>query len=197
MSEAVSLGAAVAPAPQSTGAVRRRIGLAALTAVLAVALVGVASPSPAQASLRHYRTPSLAALGVHRGSQAAKLYQLATRQIGKRYARGTSGMRTFDCEGFVYRMYKVAGLAGKIGGRRRTGPSWFHYFRARGMASRRAARLGDVVVWNNGHVGLLLGHGWTLDATPQRGVSVHKVKTVKWHDGILSPVAYLHVSITR
>ncbi len=84
------------------------------------------------------------------------------------------GPTAFDCSGLVYRAFRQANLARKIGGFN-TAHGYFYSFRKKGKTSRSNPRPGDIVVWNNGgHVGIYVGHGQAVSALLS-GVKRHKV----------------------
>lgn len=112
---------------------------------------------------------------------------------------GTEGHKYFDCSGFVYRVYQMAGLVRKIGGGRMGATSYYHWFRNRGLASRSNPHPGDLIAYGGGksgrvpHIAIYIGDGWAISALNVRlGVRKHRVH------GIGLPVkVYLHVQIDR
>jgi cell wall-associated NlpC family hydrolase len=108
------------------------------------------------------------------GSEANRVIAAVSHQIGKPYRWGSTGPSGFDCSGLVYRAFRQAKLARKIGGFN-TAHGYFYSFRKKGKTSRSNPRPGDIVVWNNGgHVGIYVGNGKAVSALLS-GVKRHKV----------------------
>jgi peptidoglycan endopeptidase LytE len=193
LSEAVTAGANVVPRVQKPGAVLRRAVMAFFIVLLAVALVGVAGPSSVEAkAAKKYAFPTGTA---HRGSQAAKMLAVARHQLGKQYKFGATGMTRFDCSGYVYRVFKNAGLVNKIGGGRRGATGYWRWFKQRGQASRSNPRPGDLIIWlKGGHIGIYIGKGMAVDATPSRGVGVRPLNG-GWSSQHFT--TFLHVRMSR
>jgi len=120
--------------------------------------------------------PVAAKGGLHlRGSQSERVIAAVTRHIGARYRWGSTGPRTFDCSGLVYRSFKEAKLVRHIGGFN-TAHGYYRAFQRRGKTSRTGGQPGDIVVYNNGgHVGIYLGHGKVVSALLS-GVKRHALK---------------------
>jgi hypothetical protein len=159
------------PAGGSSGRLHRVLGV--LFLALALAVVGV--------------TPSLAA----HPTQAQRVVRSVESHLGARYVHGATGPRTFDCSGLVFRSFKDAGLAKRIGGFD-TAHGYFDRFRRLGRLSRVAPRVGDLVVYaNGGHVGIYVGRGRVVSALLS-GVKRHPMR------GLNIPfTGILRVSLTR
>ncbi len=112
-------------------------------------------------------------------SQADRVVRAVTSHIGARYVWGSTGPRGFDCSGLVYRSFREAGLAKRIGGFS-TAHGYYQRFRRKGRLGRVAPRVGDLVVYaNGGHVGIYVGRGKVVSALlsgvkrhPMRGLSI-------------------------
>lgn len=130
-------------------------------------------------------------------TQADQILSIAQAQLGDKYAFASTGPKTFDCSGFVYFVYKQAGLLDKIGGERRTVAGLHKWFANNGKVSRSLADAlpGDVLIWgNNKHTGIYVGGGYAISALINPwGVTRHPVLT--WIH--MSFTAVLHVDITR
>ncbi len=110
-----------------------------------------------------------------RPTQAQRVVRAVTSHIGSRYVTGATGPRTFDCSGLVYRAFREAGLAKRIGGEL-TASGYYHRFRRLGRFSRVAPRVGDLVVYDNGgHIGIYVGRGKVVSALLS-GVKRHAVR---------------------
>lgn len=133
------------------------------------------------------------------GSDAARVLRIALNHEGAGFRMGTEGHKYFDCSGFVYRIYEMAGLLDRIGGSRKGATAYYNWFRKRGLASRGNPRPGDLIAYGGGlpgrvpHIAIYIGDGRAISAlNPRLGVRTHRV------NGIGKPVkAYLHVQIGR
>lgn len=142
-------------APPTTGWLSsgqfRRLAIAVTAIALALTLVAVEAPAATQAS-----------------SDSSRIVSIAKSHIGAHFRIGTTGMRYFDCSGFVYRVYEQAGLLRKIGGSRMRAATYYSWFRKRGLVSRGNPQVGDLIWWTkNGrivHTGLYIGGGQTISA---------------------------------
>jgi hypothetical protein len=147
----------------------------------------------ADARVRTHRVPTLVAtflalvmlLGIglaepvaaSGGSQAYRVIAAAKSHLGARYVWGSTGPKTFDCSGLVYRVFRQTHLAKHIGGFN-TAHGYYYSFRKRGKTSRTNGRPGDIVVYNHGgHVGIYLGHGRVISALLS-GVKVHPLQGI-------------------
>jgi cell wall-associated NlpC family hydrolase len=170
-----------------------RVGLTLIGLALTLALLGLDAPA-AFAGGGHTGDAFPRA-----GSDAARVLRLALNHEGAGYRMGAEGHKYFDCSGFVYRMYEMAGLLGRIGSSRKGATAYFHWFRSRGLASRSDPRPGDLIAYGGGkpgrvpHIAIYIGNGRAISAlNPRLGVREHGVH------GIGLPVkAYLHVRIGR
>jgi hypothetical protein len=163
-------GAALAPTTTglfSTGYLRRLILL--LTAVaLAIALIVSETPPPTQAGTR---------------TEAQRIVAIAKSYIGAKFRLGATGYRYFDCSGFVYRVYKQAGLLRRIGGDRMRAAGYFHWFKRRGLLARYNGRVGDLVWWTKrghiAHMGIYIGNGYAISALVNPyGVRKHTIRGI-------------------
>lgn len=131
---------------------------AAILALLILASIGVVAPVAARGG----------------GSEADRVIAKVSSHLGKRYVWGSTGPNGFDCSGLVYRAFRQAHLARKIGGFN-TARGYYYSARKHGKTSRRNPRPGDIVVWNNGgHVGIYVGKGRAVSALLS-GVKRHKI----------------------
>jgi len=133
-------------------------------------------------------------------TEAQRIVHYARSHIGRRFRIGSEGPRYFDCSGLVFRVYKQAGLLRRVGGSRRLASGYYRYFRSRGKATRRGARVGDLVVYRKAHsrrishIGIYVGRGriisalvnpWGVRRTTVRGLRHQRV------------VAFLRVNVKR
>ena len=142
---------------------RRRLRSAVFAVALALGLA-IGGALPAMAA-----TPT----------QAQRVVRAVSSHIGARYVLGATGPRTFDCSGLVFRAFREAGLAKRIGGED-TAHGYYARFRRLGRLSRVAPRVGDLVVYaDGGHVGIYVGRGKVVSALlsgvkrhPLRGLNI-------------------------
>lgn len=147
-----------------------------LAFALAVALMGVDAPATADAAT----------------TEAGKIASYAANQLGKPYRWGAIGLRSYDCSGLVYRVFKEKGLLDRIGSSRKTARGYYDWFRRRGLASRSNPRKGDLIIWGNArHIGIYIGDGMAISALTS-GVSRHAINRIN-----VSFTAYLHVRLSR
>jgi cell wall-associated NlpC family hydrolase len=113
----------------------------------------------------------------------------ARSHLRAHYRASATGPASFDCSGLIWRVFKEAGLGGKVTSQ--SARSIYLSYRARGLASRHDPRIGDLVVWGNGsHIGVYIGNGRAISALI-RGVRVHRVRAM------LTPfTAYLHTHLS-
>jgi hypothetical protein len=166
-----------------TGRVRlRAFASAALAAAFLVSLVPAAPSGPVASAA----SPTAS-------SPAQRVVALARSRVGYRYAYGTTGPSTFDCSGLVIWAYRTAGYGSRVGnGSARSASAMYHWFLARGLASRTNPQLGDVIVWGGGsHVGIYVGNGMAVSAlNPRQGIRLHGVNVLG------APfTAYLHTQM--
>jgi peptidoglycan DL-endopeptidase CwlO len=146
------------------------------TALLFVAALLVGAAVPAAAQDTEYRS----------------VKALARAQIGAPWVSAAVGPEAFDCSGFVYYVFREAGLLDRVGGTRRTAAGYWKWFASRGKASTTKARRGDLVIWGGGsHIGIYLGDGRAISALV-RGVTVHGL-----HNLTIPFTTFLNVKLTR
>jgi cell wall-associated NlpC family hydrolase len=155
-----------------------RVILVLLAAVFAATLLALAPAQPAQ--------------GATATSAPTRVVQTARSHLGKPWVLGATGMRSFDCSGFVFRVFQQNDLLAKIGGSRKTARGYYAWFRQRGLASKRNPKVGDLIIWGNAsHIGIYVGDGMAISALTS-GVKRHGVFRVT------TPfTAYLHVNLNR
>jgi cell wall-associated NlpC family hydrolase len=121
-----------------------------VAAVLVVASVGLARPTPASASAS--AVPGVSA------ALEANVWNFAIHQRGKPYEWGGTGPRGFDCSGLVYAAYRSRGVIlprttyGMLASR--------HLIRI----SKAQARTGDLAFYGSGHVELVDRVNWSYGA---------------------------------
>ncbi len=120
---------------------------------------------------------------------AERVVEAARSHLGAPYVWGSTGPRTFDCSGLVYRVFADVGLLSRIGGNR-GGYGLYDWFVSRHEASRSHPEVGDLVAYGYGsHVGIYIGHGMAISALIS-GVSLHGVFA------LTTPfTAYLHTHL--
>jgi cell wall-associated NlpC family hydrolase len=175
-------GAAIAPTPAGLFAAGhlRRVLLMFAAIGMALVLIALEAPPPAQAG----------------ASEAQRIVRIAKSHIGARFRIGATGYRYFDCSGFVYRVYKQAGLLRRIGGSQMRAAGYYHWFKRRGLLAGRA-HVGDLVWWKkNGvikHIGIYIGGGYAVSALVNPwGVRKHTVRGIH-----MRLAAYGHVRLDR
>lgn len=165
-------------APTTHAGQLHRVLLVLLAAALAITLLAVAPPAGTQAAAAN--------------SDATRIVATAKTHYGKPWVLGATGLRSFDCSGFVYRVYEQNGLLAKIGGSRKTAKGYYNWFRLRGLVSKKNPRVGDLIIWGNAtHIGIYVGNGEAISALTT-GVKRHGVFRVT-----LPFTAYLRVNISR
>lgn len=129
-------------------------------------------------------------------TEAEQILDIARAQLGDRYSFTATGPNTFDCSGFVYFVYKQAGLLDRIGGSRRTVAGYHNWFANQGAVSKSIAdaKPGDLLVWGtNHHTGIYVGDGYAISALVNPwGVTRHKINWIN-----LTLTAVLHVKLER
>ena len=110
-----------------------------------------------------------------RGNEAQQIIRIARTKLGRPWVHGAAGPRAFDCSGLVIYAFKRAGDGRAIAnGHLRSARALYHWYKARGLASRSNPRIGDLVIWGRGtHVGIYIGHGKAI-STLTRGVKIHR-----------------------
>ena len=146
-----------------------------------VAAIGLPSPVAADAAPQ---------------TEASQILSIAAAQLGDKYLFASTGPTTFDCSGFVYYVYKQAGLLDRIGGKRRTVAGYHNWFNNNGTVTKSitTAQPGDLLVWGkNHHTGIYVGDGYAISALINPwGVTRHKIGWIN-----LKLTAVLHVNLTR
>jgi cell wall-associated NlpC family hydrolase len=170
----------------------RRLALALVALVLALTVISLETPAVAWG-----RTPEVAA--ATRASQAARVVRIARAHVGARFRMGAEGHQYFDCSGFVYRVYRMAGLLDRIGGGRKGATAYYNWFKRRGLVSRRNPKPGDLIAYAHRgqkvipHVAIYIGNGRAISALISPwGVRSHRVNSI----GIPFK-GYLHVRMGR
>lgn len=129
-------------------------------------------------------------------TQAEQILAIAQSKLGDRYAFAATGPNSFDCSGFVYFVYKQAGLLDRIGGQRRTVAGYHNWFLNNGQASKSIADAlpGDVLIWGrNQHAGIYVGNNYAISALVNPwGIKLHPVDWIN-----LKLTAVLHVQLQR
>lgn len=190
MPYAVWSGVAVAPDPAYRNRLAFRLAIALFAAVVAVAGMGLAGAAPVRADDSEPSDPPPTQL-----TEAQLVLSIADDQLGKPYKFGATGPDSFDCSGFVYRVYAMSGLADRIGRRRMGATGYWHWFRVRGLASRSDPQPGDLIIWMKGrHTGIYVGDGVAIDAVPERGVGYRSMLA---RSSQRKFTAFLHVDLTR
>ncbi len=155
--------------------------LALVAGLLMVAAIGLPAPVAADAA-----PPT----------EADQIVSVAAAQLGDKYSFASTGPKTFDCSGFVFFVFKQAGLLDRIGGKRRTVAGYHNWFNKNGTVSRSIddALPGDVLVWGHDHhTGIYVGDGYAISALINPwGVTRHKINWIN-----LKLTAVLHVQLTR
>ena len=126
-------------------------------------------------------------------TEAQQIIKIAKAQMGDPWRHGARGPRAFDCSGLVIYAYTKAGDAKAVGkGKLRSARALYHWYKARGLASRSNPKVGDLVIWGGGtHVGIYIGKGKAI-STLTSGVRVHGVHAVR-----ASFTAYLHTGMSK
>ena len=162
----------------------RPFRLALLAGLMALSALAIEAPAATQA---------------HSGSrsEAARIVAIARSHIGAHFRLGATGPRYFDCSGFVYRVYKQAGLINRIGGARRLAAGYYHWFKRHGHVSRSNPKVGDIVIWTEkgriAHSGLYVGNGHVISAL----INPWGVKRTHINTLHAKFFAFLHVRLNR
>jgi peptidoglycan DL-endopeptidase CwlO len=162
-------------------------------ATLCLTLAGVL-PAPAGAGWLTYTPP---ALTVPDDSEAGRVISIAMGELREPFRMGAIGPNEFDCSGFVFYVFKQAGLVDRIGNKRRGATAYRDWFKARGWRDKgdiTKALPGDILIWGNGHhAGIYMGDGWAVSALINPwGVSIHRPLKIK-----LALTDVLHVQMSR
>ncbi len=133
-------------------------------------------------------------------TEVERLFDIARQYVGARFVLGATGPSQFDCSGFVFAVFREAGLLDRIGGKRRTAAGYHRWFAASGLASGPSTTLsealpGDLLIWGRDkHTGIYIGNNWAISALINPyGVTEHKV--LRWIPARVT--AILHVSLVR
>ncbi len=154
--------------------------------VAATELTGTIPVAPATGSQGHAGSAHVSTSGqaIHasiqkpaaRVSAASVVVAYARSHLGARYQSSSTGPKSFDCSGLMWRTFKEAGLGTKVSST--SARSIYLWYRARGLASRHDPKVGDLVIWGGGsHVGLYIGGGNAISALTS-GVRIHRVRAV-------------------
>ena len=163
--DAVDFARAVLRQPARSG-MRARLMLVLSMSLVLVTLL----PSPVQAG---WLTNEWPAYDATPKSEAARVLEIAHAQIGKRFVFGGVGPDAFDCSGLVWYAFKTAGLADRMGGKRRGATGYLNWFKAnlpKQVSTNLAdARPGDILIWGGGrHSGLFISGIWSVSALNAR-----------------------------
>jgi cell wall-associated NlpC family hydrolase len=141
---------------------------------MSLVLMGVL-PSPASAGWLSNTWPGYDATP---NSEAARVLEIAREQLGDRFVFGAAGPNAFDCSGLVWYAFKNAGLADRMGGKRRGATGYLNWFKANGRISRNLAdaRPGDILIWGGGrHSGIFISGNWAISALNRRlDIRIHR-----------------------
>lgn len=136
-------------------------------------------PSPVQAGWLTSTWPEYAATP---NSEAARVLEIAHAQLDKRFVMGGIGPTSFDCSGLVWFAFKNAGLADRMGGKRRGATGYLNWFKANGKWSPNLedARPGDILIWGGGHhSGIFISGKWAISALNERyDIKIHRADRV-------------------
>jgi len=188
--DAVDFAQAVLRQPARSG-IRGRLMLVLSMSLLLVGLL----PSPVQGG---WLTSTWPAYDATPNSEAARVLEIAHHQIGKHFVMGAIGPDAFDCSGLVWYAFNTAGLADRMGGKRRGATGYLNWFKANlpnQVSSNLAdARPGDILIWGGGHhSGLFISGTWSISALNRRyGIRIARAD----HIG-LPFTAVLMVSMSR
>lgn len=120
-------------------------------------------------------------------SQGQKVVAKAKKKIGASYRAGAAGPKAFDCSGFVYWVYKNAGVKPKKKVKRTSCAGLYHSLKKHKVGSSiksiKKAKEGDIILFTRGrsfsHAAIYAGKGKLIHAsTPKKGVVSTSVKTL-------------------
>ncbi len=162
----------------------RKFRLVLLAGLLALSFVAVEAPAVTQAHTAG-RT------------EAQRIIAIAKTHIGAKFLMGATGMRYFDCSGFIFRVYEQAHLLNRIGGARMTAAGYYHWFVRHHAANRSNPKPGDLVVFTHkgkiSHSAIYVGNGRIISALINPwGVRLTTIRYLPVH-----LLAYLHVRLQR
>ncbi len=154
-----------APAPTATPTVP----VPTPTPIPAPTPAPTAAPTPAPVA-------AAAATSVVKPNKAARVVKIALAQRGKRYRRGATGPRAFDCSGLVRYAYRKAGVSKLVGGGH-SARSMLRWARRHHLTSRSHPKVGDIVIYGNGtHAAIYIGKGRVVSALNRRqGIRVTRL----------------------
>ncbi|MEO8626281.1 MAG: NlpC/P60 family protein [Candidatus Limnocylindrales bacterium] len=165
-----------------------------LVLAISVVLVGLL-PGPVQAGWLTDTWPGSSAAP---GSEAGRVLDITRRQVGKPYKYAAIGPDAFDCSGLIWYVFNTAGLADRMGAKRRGATGYLNWFRLNlpnQVSSNLAdARPGDILVWGGGrHAGIYVSGNWAVSALNGRyDVRIHRADPMG-----LPFTAVLMVSMSR
>jgi peptidoglycan hydrolase-like protein with peptidoglycan-binding domain len=109
------------------------------------------------------------------GANASSFVSVAQSKIGSKYVRGAKGPSKFDCSGFVYWcLNKVGVKQGYM-----TSGGWAKSSKYTKITSISKLKKGDIIVFS-GHVGIIAGGGYMIDASSSNGKVVKRPYTSSW-----------------
>jgi hypothetical protein len=169
--EVVKIADTVSRQPARSG-IRGRLMLVLGMSVVLAALL----PSASQAA--SWLTDTWPGYAASPDSEAARVLDITRHQVGKPYKYAGIGPDSFDCSGLVWYVFKTAGLADRIGDKRRGATGYLNWFKANGEISHNLAdaRPGDILIWGNGkHAGIYVSGNWAVSALNKRyDVRIHR-----------------------
>ena len=141
--------------------------------------------------------PSPAAAATAPQTEASRIISIAKSKLGDRYSFPQPAPGASTCSGFVYYVFKQAGLLDRIGGARRTVAGYHTWSDSHGTVTHAisTAQPGDLLIWGvNHHTGIYVGGGYAISALINPwGVTRHPV--IGWINLKLTSV--LQVKLTR
>lgn len=138
-----------------------------------------------QDSKRYYGKYSNSVKGKTDKSDGQKIVLKAKKKIGAKYRAGAKGPDAFDCSGFVYWVYKNAGIDPKKAVLRTSSAGMYlalkRYTVGTSIHSVKKAKAGDIILFKRGgrysHAAIYSGKGKIIHAaTPRKGVIMQSVK---------------------
>lgn len=167
----------VAPAGTRRSAYSGLRGRLMLVLAISVVLVGLL---PASVQAGDWLTDVWPGSSAAPGSEAARVLDIAHRQVGKPYKFASVGPDAFDCSGLVWYVFNTAGLADRMGGKRRGAGGYLKWFRDnlpdQVSTNLTDARPGDILIWGGGrHAGIYISGNWAVSALNGRyDVRIHR-----------------------
>ena len=138
-----------------------------------------------QDSKIYYGKYSNSAKGKTDKSDGQKIVLKAKKKIGAKYRAGAKGPNAFDCSGFVYWVYKNAGIDPRKAVLRTSSAGMYlalrKYTVGTSIHSVKKAKPGDIILFKRGgrysHAAIYSGRGKIIHAaTPRKGVVMQSVK---------------------